>query len=169
MLSTNNEIKAVWRGLQKHTQRSRFWLSNLRSISEEPQPGPPKKLFCRRTVILEDKTQGFEHLRQPKASISWNRSHWNFKEKYTGLVFVDTFITFGPPLTVQAQKRNHVWNTTANLQKPTLHFLDRVVVFAARPHLQKFIDNSINLHNNQIAKMVLKIYDKTQIKYLINL
>ena len=58
------------REAQKRAQRSCFWTYNFRSISEEPRAGPPRKFFRKRRVILDDKTRGFEHLRQPRASIN---------------------------------------------------------------------------------------------------
>ena len=72
--------------------------------------------------------------------LSW--SLWNFEEKYRGVDFVDTFVIFGPPLGVQAQRRNDGCNTTAELQKHTLRFLDRVVVFSAPLRAEKLVPSA---------------------------
>ena len=83
---------------KKRAQRTCFWTYNFRSISEEPQPPPPKKIFWRPRSILDDKTQAVFIVRQPKDKYSQHHDHLNFKEKYRGLVFYDTFVIFGPSL-----------------------------------------------------------------------
>ena len=69
------------------------------------------------------------------------------EEKYSRLVFVDTFVTFEPSLGLQAQSCPDRCNITAKLQKRTQRFLDRVTVFEdmnlrIQFKLQKFEENA---------------------------